>query len=582
MATKIQIKRTNTGSHPSALYQGELNYIYDTSNTQDGPGERGKKLYIGDPTSHTNTPIAIGGQYYTNLLDHVPGTLTASAALMVDSDSKIDVLNVDNITLNLNTISTTNTNGDLNITPNGEGKTVVKNLYIGDNGTSLEEYIEDITGGQVTAGTAMTVTYDDAAGTLSVGVTDGAIGTTQLTDSGVTTAKIADLNVTTGKLANSAVTTDKLNDGAVTTAKITDANVTTAKLANSAVETAKLADGAVTTVKITDGDVTNAKLANSSITIGTDPIALGTTQTDLNGLTSVDVDNITLDGSTISTTNTDGDLTIAPNGEGTIKVPAGYEGRTSFSADSLVNKKYVDQVASGLDVKESVRVATTANLTATYNNGTAGSGATLTASSNGLATFDGVDLSVGDRVLVKDQTNAEENGIYVVTNIGGASAVWVLTRAGDADAAAEITGGAFTFVEEGTANADNGYVATHDGTPVLGTNDITFEQFSGAGQIDAGAALSKDGNTINVNVDDSTVEVVADALQLKDGGITNSKISTNAAIAQSKLNLNAATARSSATGISIGDLGIASFDSNQFTLTNGWATVHTIDGGTYS
>jgi len=575
MATKIQIKRTNTGSLPSSLDQGELVYVYDTSSASQGAGNNGGRIFIGDPTSSSNTPLKIGGEYYTNLMDHAAGTLTASAALLVDANKKIDNLKVDNIDLDGNTISSSDTNGDINLTPNGTGKTVISNLYVGSD--SLAEYIEDVTGGQITAGTAITATYDDAAGTVTIGVANAGINTTQLTDGAVTTAKIADANVTTAKIADSGITTAKLDAGAVTTAKITDANVTTAKIADENVTAGKLATDAVTTVKIADDAVTNAKLANDSITIGSDETALGATITDLNGLTSVDVDNITLDGNVVSTTDTDGDLTLAPNGDATVKVPSGYESRANFTGDSLVNKTYVDQVASGLDVKQSMRVATTEDLGATYNNG----GGTLTADANGAAVIDGVTLVAGDRVLVKDQTDAVENGFYRVTNIGGASAQFVFTRTPDGDEASEVTGGAFTFVEEGTLNADNGYVATHNGEPTLGTDDLTFEQFSGAGQIDGGAGLSKTGNTLDVNVDDTTIEISADALQVKDGAITDAKLAAGAGIGQAKLSLNAATTRSSAVGIGQANLGIVSFDSAQFTLTNGWAQVTTLDAGTY-
>ena len=575
MATKIQIKRTNTGALPGSLSQGELVYVYDTSSTSVGAGNNGGRIFIGDPTSASNTPLKIGGEYYTNLMDHSLGTLTADAALLVDANKKIDNLKVDNLDLDGNSITSLDTNGDINLTPNGTGKTVVSNLFIGSD--SLQEFIEDITGGQITAGTSLEATYDDANGTVTIGVANAGINTTQLTDGAVTTAKLADANVTTAKIADGGVTTDKLNAGAITTAKITDGNITTAKIADENITTGKLASSSVVTVKIADSAVTNAKLANDSVTIGTDATALGGTITDLNGLTSVDVDNITVDGNTVSTTDTDGNLNLSPNGDGTVKVPAGYEGRTTFTSDSLVNKQYVDQVASGLDVKESVRVATTEDLSATYNNGAG----TLTADANGALAIDGVTLSIGDRVLVKDQTATTENGIYRVTNTGGASAQFVLTRTPDADEASEVTGGAFTFVEEGTANADNGFVATHNGTPTLGTDAITFDQFSGAGQIDAGAALSKTGNTLDVNVDDTTIEVSADALQVKDGAITNAKIAAGASITQSKLSLNAASTRGNATGIGQSDLGLVSFDSSQFTLTNGWATVTTLDGGTY-
>ena len=141
-------------------------------------------------------------------------------------------------------------------------------------------------------------------------------------------------------------------------------------------------------------------------------------------------------------------------------------------------KQYVDGVASGLDVKKSVRVATTGNgtLSSAYANG---------------QTVDGVSLSTGDRILIKDQSTGSENGIYTVNSSGAP------TRATDFDANSEVTGGAFTFVEEGTANANLGFVLTNTGSITLGSTSLTFSQFSGVGQITAGTGLTKSGNTIN-------------------------------------------------------------------------------------
>jgi len=124
-------------------------------------------------------------------------------------------------------------------------------------------------------------------------------------------------------------------------------------------------------------------------------------------------------------------------------------------------------------------------------------------------------MVVADRVLVKNQSTAAENGIYVVTTVGDGSTAWVLTRSEDANASAEMTGGVFTFVEQGSVGADNGYVFTHNGAPTLGTTALTVSQFSGAGQIVAGDALLKAGNTLNVNDDNVTLEVNSDALRIK-------------------------------------------------------------------
>lgn len=142
-----------------------------------------------------------------------------------------------------------------------------------------------------------------------------------------------------------------------------------------------------------------------------------------------------------------------------------------------VTKAYADALVNGLDVKESVRVATTANITL-----------------SNTQTIDGITLVAGDRVLVKDQSTGSQNGIYDVVS-GGA---W--TRSGDADntPGSEVNSGMFTFVEEGTVNGDAGFVLTTDNPIVLDTTALTFTQFSGAGQITAGAGLTKTGNTLDV------------------------------------------------------------------------------------
>lgn len=143
------------------------------------------------------------------------------------------------------------------------------------------------------------------------------------------------------------------------------------------------------------------------------------------------------------------------------------------AAQDAATKAYVDSIAQGLDVKYSCRAATTANITL-----------------SGTQTVDGVALVANDRCLVKNQSTAANNGIYVV-----AAGAW--TRATDFDAWAEIPGG-FTFIEEGTTNAESGWVCTSDQGGTLNTTAINFAQFSGAGQITAGNGLTKSGNTISV------------------------------------------------------------------------------------
>ena len=123
-------------------------------------------------------------------------------------------------------------------------------------------------------------------------------------------------------------------------------------------------------------------------------------------------------------------------------------------------------------------------------------------------TLDGVTLATGDRVLLKDQSTGSENGIYVVQASGAAA------RASDFQSG-DVSSLAFVFVEEGTSNAQNGFILTNTGSITVGSTALTFTQFSGAGQITAGTALTKSGNTLNVAVDDKTIQVTSDALRLK-------------------------------------------------------------------
>ena len=166
-------------------------------------------------------------------------------------------------------------------------------------------------------------------------------------------------------------------------------------------------------------------------------------------------------------------------------------GSVSFNSQNITNladpvntqdaatKGFVEATSQGLDVKDSCVAATTANITIS------------TALNNG-DTIDGVTLSTNDRVLVKDQSTASQNGIYVV----GSSPARAADLATGANAA-----GFFTFVEKGTVNADNGFVCTSDsGSAVVGTNNLTIAQFSGAGQITAADGLQKSGNTLSVDL----------------------------------------------------------------------------------
>jgi len=566
MATIIKIKTSSGLGKPATAKIGELSYSYATG----AYNTLGDKLFIGvgpiDGNGDATTQEVIGGKYFTAALDHQPGVLTASSAIIVDSNKAIDDLIIGN---------STTVGGSIKFqegTNNGSDAVTIK--------------------APNTLAAAYTLTLPTATGTAGQFLkTDGsgnlAFETifSSFTITGDTGTDTFNTNETLDFQGNSQVVTAVTN------------NQVSFSIANSSIGTTQL----------TDAGVTNAKLANTSVSLGSQTLTLGAAATtDISGLTSLVVDDITINGQSITTTASNKDIALSPHGTGTVTVPSGYKDRAGFGTTSLVTKEYVDSVSQGLDVKQSVVAATTTNLSATYANGTSGVGATLTYGS-AVTTLDGISLTNGDRILVKDQTTSSQNGIYVRTS----STVW--TRSDDANTSTLLTGGSFVFVEQGTANADNGYVFTHEGTPTIGTTPLTVGQFSGAGQITAGAALTKSGNQLDVAVDNSSIEITTDALNVKASGITNAMLAgsitrnklgnylffktsdesssqgqvgleetleflagegINTSVSQNRITISGELATSA-------NAGVAFFPTANFLVTSGSVAITTIDGGTY-
>ena len=533
MATTIQIKRSTGTSAPSSLSAGELAVTFGTG-TQSNLGDR---LFIGDGS---NVDV-IGGKFFSDMLDHVQGTLTAGSAITVDGNKAVDDLIVGNNATTGGSIELkegTN-NGTHHVqlkAPNSLGGNLALTLPGSDGNNG--EVLKTNGSGTLSFGT---LAHGDLTGTLDLSSLEIDGGT----DIGADLADADLLIVDDGAGGTNRKTTLTRVKKYIYSAISSGATVTNSgalTLANTSVTNAMLA-----------GSIANAKLANSSITIGSDAVALGATQTDLNGITSLDVDNITIDGNIISTTNTNGNLVLSPNGTGTVDVGNSRitTVATPTGATDAANKAYVDAQLQGLDVKNSVRVATTAN------------GTLSSAFANGQ-TVDGVTLSTGDRILLKNQSTGSENGIYTV-NASGAP-----TRATDFDADSEVTGGTFFFVEEGTVNADNGFVMTNDGSVTVGTTALTFTQFSGAGQVTAGDALTKSGNTLNVAVDDSSIEVSSDALRVKASGITNAMLAGS-------IDLTAKV--TGALPVGNGGTGLSSIAKGSVLVANSANTLSALDGG---
>lgn len=557
MASTIKIKRSITAGAPPSLVAGELAYSFAPAETIQG----GDRLYIGSGASLA----VIGGKYFTDKLDHLPGTLTASSAIITDSDNKIDILNVDNLVFNDNTISTSNSNGNLILSPNGTGKVSIAGVY------TLPRV--DGAAGQVLATDGQgNVTFQSASTSITIGadigndyvvnlLTDvltftgsGAINTTvnnsEITISvsdatsitkGVASFASQDFTVSSGDVTINESRIQDIAGGMVSGTGANQVNISVSynsangkfsfSVPTATASTRGVANFSSTYFSINNGDVsindattstkgiasfnssnfdvTSGSVSTKAITLGVTNLTNGSTTTDVAGLTSLEVDSVRIDGYEISAVDAvapNVDLSIKPKGTGSINVnSARITGLAEpVNATDAATKGYVDAARSGLDVKQSVRAATTEPITL-----------------SGIQTIDNVALAAGDRVLVKDQNDQAFNGVYVVDALA-----W--SRADDFDDDEEVTAGVFFFVEEGQTHADSGWVLTADNPLTVGTSQLTFTQFSGAGQIIAGAALTKTGNQLDVAVaNDGGLEIAGDALQIKSSTAGNGLTFTN-------------------------------------------------------
>lgn len=503
--TVIQLKYSEATSTPVSLNTAEPAYSNNSG-----------KLFIGDGD---NTPIAIGGKYYTSIIEAAASAATPSVLAIRDSEGS----------------------ASFNV--------VTANVFTGNLTGSLT--------------TARDIGLDgDATGNVSFDGSSDVTLTVELTNTGVSAGDY-------GGSSNIPVfTVDE--DGRITAA----ANASISTDLNIAADTGS----------------NTVSLATDLLTFaGGDGI---TTSIDPTNNVKIDVDNTVI--------RSTGDQTITGNTtlSGILSVDSNRitDVSTPTASTDAATKAYVDEAVEGLKVKPAVEIATTDNLTATYNNGANGVGATLTSTSNGaFPEIDGITLTstaVGENgVLVKNQTNAFENGRYNLTTVGDGSNPWVLTRCGLCDESDEIPG-TFTFVKSGTLYEGTGWIQIVDDptTFVIGTDDIDVIQFSGAGTFTAGAGLTLTGtefsvsntavtagsygaasNTLSLTVNSrgqltaaSETEIAISAAQVTSGTLAINRGGTNN------------TTYTSGAMLQYDGSGIVSLANVSFTLTGGLAAGNTV------
>jgi len=359
---------------------------------------------------------------------------------------------------------------------------------------------------------------------------DGSIDTAHIADSQITTAKIADSNVTTAKIAADAIDGTKIADDSINSEHYVDGSIDTAHIADSQITTAKIADSQITSAKITDGAIVNADI-NASAAIDATKIHDGTISNTefghLNGVSSNIQDQIDAKGASNANltaignlATTDGNFIVGSGstwvaetgstartslGLGTISTQAANSvaisggtitglGSPSASSDAAT-KNYVDNLVTGLKTRIITRVATTANINLSN------------ALENG-DTLDGITLATGNKVLVKDQTDATENGIYNVVASGTA------TRDTDYDTVAELAG-QLVIVQEGSTNADKIFLCTTDNSGSIGSVNIVFTVVtpSNVGDVTLTGTQTLTNKTL-------TSPVISEIVSVSDGNIS--------------------------------------------------------------
>lgn len=347
-----------------------------------------------------------------------------------------------------------------------------------------------------------------------------------------------------------------------------------------------LTQGTGVTITHTPGEGSNATIAIGQSVATTDsPTFAGLT---VNG-SSVVFEGATANEfeTTLTVTDPTADRTITiPDATGTVAVSGTTPSFTQVTLSNAptesshaVTKQYADGIAAGINWHESVKLATATALsgTPTYDNGTSGLGATLTATANARLSVDGTPVTTNDRILVKDQVNAVHNGIYKVTDQGSAGAPYVLTRAVDQDGVSDnVVRGDATYVASGSVNGNQGFLISSSGTSgenllhVVGTDSITFTQFTGVANITAGTGVTKSGNTLSIGQSVGTTDNVT-------FGTVTASLTGNASTATTL-----ATARNIAGQPFNGSANISIAPTDLTGVTSSAAELNILDGATLS
>ena len=528
--TSLNSIDVNEGMLPSnlnnairALMKNTRDWFNDSQWIEYGDGDASYTAAYASGTSFTISGVDVTSVYHAGrrikLTASTPGTIFGTIA-----SSSFSTNTTVNVTWDSGTLS----------------NETISNVYIGALSKTNSSIPTEIIGTTNIASSAVTtakIAADAVDGTKiaddsinSEHYVDGSIDTAHIADAQITTAKITDANVTTAKIAADAVDGTKIADDSINSEHYVDGSIDTAHIADSQVTLAKLAGDSVNSSKIVDGSIVNADV-NASAAIDATKIHDGTisntefgylngvssniqTQLDAKGASNANLtaigDLATTDGNFIVGS---GSTWVAENG-GTARTSLGLGTIATQAANSVAisggtitglgtpssnsdaaTKVYVDNLVTGLKTRIICRAATTANIT-------------LSSDLQNGDTLDGITLATGNKVLVKDQSDATENGIYDVVASGTA------TRNTDYDTVAELAG-QLVIIQEGTSNADKFFLCTTDNSGSIGSVNITFTVVvpSNQGDVTLNGVQTLTNKTL-------TSPVISDIVSVSNGNIS--------------------------------------------------------------
>ena len=600
----IRIKRSTGTSAPGSLKTAEIAYAMGTG-TQANAGDR---LFFGkgdDGSGNATSIVVVGGEYFTNMLDHVAGTLTASSAIIVDASSKIDNLKVDNIDIDGNTISSTDTNGNIVLSPNGSGTVDVATSKItnvvdptANQDAATKKYVDD----QFAGGSTILTLAADA------GTPDAVAGQETVTFSG-------DTGITT-TVSNNTITID-LDDTSVTPGSYGSATqiptftvdqqgrLTAAGTANVATSLTINGDGATSdTVSLLDSDVTftGGSGITTTVTDNTVTIAGDDASTSAKGVAQFSSDNFAVSSGLV--TIKDGGVANAELANSSLTVTAGSGltggGSISLGSSATLNVIGGDGITANADEIEVTVDNSTIELSASDGSGAIrvkDGGITNAKLANSSVTVGSTEISLGSSsTTLAGLTQIDVDNIRILDNtVASTTGVLYLDpNPIDSDGGDVIIRGSLT-VQGTTTTVNSTTVSINDLNMVLADSAGNAAAADGAGLTIGGSGYSGTQATLTFNGANDEWEMnktlnMTGSTSLKFAGVDwkealEDHLVNNTFVEGEGLDITyddgANTITFAAELASSSNKGVASFNATSFTVTSGDVDIATVDGGTF-